>query len=382
MGATELDRTTTFAGIGAAEVECAHCGLAVPAGFVRAQGSPEFCCDGCRTAYDVIHDSGLAAYYQLAERRQAAVRATGGSFEEFDHPAFHELYVRARPGGLVETRLLLEGIHCSSCVWLVERVPRVLPGLARAELDMSRGLVDLTWDPGALALSDIARFLDTLGYRPHPFRGGKADALRHAEDRAMLARIGVTGAIAGNVMMVAAAIYSGWFGHMAHADERYFRWLSLALVTPAMLYPAQVFFRGAWAALRTRTLHMDVPIALALAIGYARGAANTIADRGPIYFDGVATLVFLLLVGRYLQQRAQRRAADSTEFLHALSPASARVLENGVERVIPTPALLPGMTLVVRPGDSVAADGLVLAGRSELDLSLLTGESQIGRAHV
>ena len=128
----------------------------------------------------------------------------------------------------------------------------------------------------------------------------------------MLARIGVAGAIAGNVMMIAAAIYSGWFGHMEHADERYFRWLSLLLTAPALLFPGRVFFRGAWAALRTRTLHMDIPIALALGIGFARGAINTVTDHGPIYFDGVATLIFLLLVGRYFQQQAQRSAADST----------------------------------------------------------------------
>ncbi len=376
MSTTELDRAAALAGGAAAAVTCTHCGLPVPAGLVRAGAEAQFCCDGCRTAYDVIHDSGLAAYYQLAERRQAAVTASGESFEAFDHPAFHELYVRTLPDGLAETRLLLEGIHCSSCVWLVERVPLVVPGLARAELEVTRGLVRVVWDPATTRLSAIARFLDTIGYRPHPFRGGRADAIRHAEDRAMLARIGVAGAIAGNVMMVAAAIYSGWFGHMEHADERYFRWVSLALTTPAMLFPGRVFFRGAWAALRTRTLHMDVPIALALAIGFLRGAINTITDHGPIYFDGVATLIFLLLVGRFLQQRAQRTAADSTEFLHALSPSSARVVEDGAERVVPTQALLPGMVLAVRPGDTIAADGIVVSGHSEIDLSLLTGESR------
>ena len=376
MTTTELDRAANLAGDAVVAKLCTHCGLPVPAGLGQEDAPARFCCDGCHAAYDVIHDSGLAAYYQLAERRQAAVSASGGSFEEFDHPAFHELYVRTGPDGLAETRLLLEGIHCSSCVWLVERVPLVLPGLARAELEVTRGLVRLSWDPATTRLSQVARFLDTIGYHPHPFRGVKADVIRHAEDRAMLARIGVAGAIAGNVMMVSAAIYSGWFGHMEHADERYFRWVSLLLTTPAMLFPGRVFFRGAWAALRTRTLHMDVPIAIALGVGFLRGAANTITDRGPIYFDGVATLIFLLLVGRYLQQRAQRGATDSAEFLHALSPSSARVLEDGLERVIPTQALLPGMTLAVRPGDTIAADGIVLTGHSEIDLSLLTGESR------
>ena len=357
-------------------LDCTHCGLPVPRGRIEPEAVLQFCCAGCATAWQVIHDSGLAAYYRMAERRQAAVESSGASFEEFDHPAFQELHVSTGSDGLAEVRLQLEGIHCSSCVWLVERLPRVVPGLARAELEATRGLVRLRWDPRAATLSRIARFLDTLGYRPHPFRGGRADGIRHRQDRAMLARIGVAGAIAGNVMMLAAAIYSGWFGHMEHADQRYFRWLSLLLTLPALLYPGNVFFRGAWAALRTRTLHMDVPIALALAIGFGRGAVNTATDRGPIYFDGVAMLVFLLLLGRFLQQRAQRTAADSTELLHALAPASARVVENGNERVVPAQALLPGMLLAVRPGDALAADGVVDAGESEIDLSLLTGESR------
>ncbi len=267
-------------------------------------------------------------------------------------------------------------MHCGSCVWLVERVPLRLAGMASAELDVRRSVARVTWDAAALPLSAIARFLDTLGYRPHPFRGVKAERMRRAEDRAMLVRIGVSGAIAGNVMTVALAIYSGWFGHIEPEYERYFRWVSLILTVAAM-GPAMVFFRGGWAALRTRTLHMDLPIALALGAGFVRGAINTITDRGPIYFDGVTTLVFLLLVGRFLQQRAQRAATDSAELLYALSPSAARVVDDaGGVRELPTEALLPGMTLDVRPGDTLAADGTVLAGASDLDVSLLTGETR------
>jgi Cu2+-exporting ATPase len=142
------------------------------------------------------------------------------------------------------------------------------------------------------------------------------------------------------------------------------------------VWPGRVFLRGAWAALRTRTLHMDLPIGLALAVGYLRGAWNTVFDRGPIYFDGVASLIFLLLVGRFLQQRAQRAAQDSAEWLHALSPSTARVVDGDTVREVPAEALLPGMVVEVRAGDVLPADGIVLDGRSSLDLSFLTGESR------
>jgi len=354
---------------------CTHCGLPVPAGLLEPHAPRQFCCGGCRTAYAVIHEVGLDRYYEQAERREHAVEPSGRSWEEFDHPAFHQLYVRSRPDGLLETSLYLDGVHCASCVWLVERVPLAVPGVREAELNVGRSLARIVWDPTRQPLSAIARFLDTIGYRAHPFRGVRADEARRAEDRVALARIGVAAALAANIMTVAFAMYAGWFGGMERVVERYFRWISLLLVTPALLWPGRVFFKSAWAALRTRSLHMDVPVALALGAGFVRGAMNTVADTGPVYFDGLAVLIFLLLVGRFLQQRAQRAAIDSSELLYALSPSSARVVTDEGLRDIPTEALLPGMLVEVRAAETVPADGVVTEGGSEVDIALLTGES-------
>ncbi len=355
-------------------VPCAHCSLPVPPG---GQGSgPAFCCSGCRVAWDVLHDSGLSRYYDLAERRARRVETSGRGFEEFDHAAFQQLWVRTRADGLCETELYLEGVHCASCVWLVERTPLAVPGVACAELNLARGIVHVAWDPARATLSSAARFLDTLGYRPHPFRGVRADQLRRREDRAALVRIGVAGAIAMNVMLASVAIYSGWgAGGMDAPILRYFRWIAMILTLPTMVWPARTFYRGALSSLRTHTFHMDVPIALALSAAFVHGVANTLTDHGPIYFDGVATLVFLLLCGRFLQSRAQRAAVDSAELLHALSPATARVLDGDAVREVPAEALVPGMVFEARDGETLAADGTVLEGRSELDRALLTGES-------
>ncbi len=356
------------------DVACAHCGLPVPP--AEREAELPFCCSGCRVAWDVLHDSGLARYYDLSERRNLRVEPSGRAFDEFDHPAFQQLWVRTRADGLAETELYLEGVHCASCVWLVERTPLAVPGVASAELDLARGLVRLAWDREKATLSAAARFLDTLGYRPHPFRGVKADRMRRMEDRAALIRIGVAGAIAMNVMLAAVAIYSGWGpGGMEVAFMRFFRWVSMILTLPTLIWPARPFYRGALSSLRTRVLHMDVPIAIALTAAYLHGAVNTFRGDGPIYFDGVATLVFLLLCGRFLQTRAQRAAVDSAELLHALSPAIARVVEDEVIREVPAEALVPGMVIDVRDGETLAGDGVVLEGRSEIDRALLTGES-------
>jgi Cu2+-exporting ATPase len=374
MAADATTAVPTFAAT--AQVSCSHCRLPVAAGLVVPDSDRQFCCAGCRTAFAILSEHGLAGYYRIAERRDAPVRSSGRTFAEFDHATFHELYVRRTADGLAQVDLYLEGVHCAACVWLVERVPLVVPGVARAELNVRRSLARVVWDDAAVSLSEVARTLDSLGYHPHPFRGLEVEALRRKEDRAMLARIGIAGAIAANVMLAALALYSGELGGMEGPYERFFRWVSLILTTPAVFGPGRVFFAGAWASLRTRTLHMDLPIAIALAVGWARGTMNTITDSGPIYFDGLATLTFALLAGRFLQQRGQRAAADAAELLYSLSPSTARVVDGDSVRDLPAQALLPGMVLDVRAGESFAADGVVTSGPSTVDMALLTGESR------
>ncbi len=382
------ERTALAPAVGAradapSAVTCTHCGLPVPSGLIAPAAPRQFCCTGCRAAYEILHEHGLDQYYRLGEPRGVSVSPTGRGYEEFDHEAFQKLYVRPLPGGRAQVDLYLEGVHCASCVWLVERVPLLLPGVVRGELEIRRSLARVEWDPATVPLSRVARMVDSLGYPPHPFRGVQREAIRRREDRAMLVRIGVAGAIAGNIMLAAFALYAGWGGGMEHQWQLFFRWVSFLLVTPALFWPGRIFFAGAWAALRTRTLHMDVPVALGLAVGYAQGAINTIRDSGPIYFDGLALLIFLLLVGRYLQQRGQRAAADGAELLYSLTPSTARVIEpDGATRMVPAEALLPGAELEVRAGETLAADGVITAGRSQLDTALLTGESHAMSAEV
>ncbi|MES2176689.1 MAG: heavy metal translocating P-type ATPase [Gemmatimonadota bacterium] len=358
-------------------ISCTHCGLPVSPALVQPDATSQFCCAGCRTAFEFLSENGLAAYSSFRDKRLAPVQSTGRSYEEFDHPAFAELYVRPASDGLSAVELYLEGVHCASCVWLVERVPLLVNGVVRVELDVRRSLARVEWNCAAVPLSMVARALDRLGYAPHPFRGVARDAIRRREDRAMLMRIGVAGAIAGNVMLASLALYAGDFSTMEGSFERMFRWVCLALTIPAILGPGRVFFVGAWSALRTRSLHMDLPIAIALGAGALRGAINTVTDSGPIYFDGVTTLIFLLLTGRFLQQRGQRAATDAAQLLFSLAPTTARVVEDDdTEREIPSVALVPGMEVIVRAGETFPADGVISEGHTSINASLLTGESR------
>ncbi len=358
---------------------CSHCGLPVPAGLLDPHSDSQFCCSGCRVAYEVIRGSGLEQFYRIRERIEEpgrAALATGGRYEHFDDPTFHDLYVRRRADNLATVELYLEGVHCAACVWLVERTPIVIPGVAECRLDIGRSLATLSWNPETTSLSDAARFLDSIGYPSHPFRGTESSAIERRADRSFLIRIAVAGAVAGNIMLLAFALYGGYFHGIETEYEQLFRWVSMALSLPSVLWCASVFYRGAWGSLRTRTLHMDVPISVGILAGFLWGSINTIRGVGEIYFDTVTVLIFLLLVGRFIQRRQQRSAARATEMLFSLAPATARVVDGDSIREVPVAALDSGSTVELRAGDSVPADGVVLHGSSTLDLSLLTGESR------
>ena len=359
-------------------VECSHCSLPVPAGLVEDGAEHQFCCSGCRVAYEVIRGHGLDGYYDIKSRIDApeqAARVSGKAFSEFDDPAFHRLYCRTLPSGLETVELYLEGVHCAACVWLVEKLTVVVDGVAEVRLDLGKALATVTWDPRTTPLSQVARFLDSIGYVPHPFRGVEARDMARREERSLLVRIAVAGAIAGNVMLIAFALYGGHFHSIADEYSTLFRWVSLGLALPSVFWCASVFYRGAWGALRTRSLHMDLPIAIGILAGFTQGAVNTVRGTGEIYFESVTALIFFLLVGRFLQRRQQLKAASSTELMFSLAPSTARLVEGTAVREVPLESLAAGAVVEVRAGDSIPADGIVVEGASTLDRSLLTGES-------
>lgn len=362
---------------------CTHCGLPVPKGLIVANHDEQFCCQGCAAVYELIHGCGLDSYYRLRDQSempgQAVKQTDRDRIDSFDTDKFHELYVRTRDDGMCVVDLMLEGVHCAACVWLIEKLPRVVTGVIEARLSLRQATVRITWDPAQVSLSKIAKGLSTLGYPPHPARGNK-DGVQLAEQRTMMIRMGVAGALAGNTMLLAFALYTGLFSAMEAQYAQLFRWSSAVLGVIALAWPGRVFFQGAIAALRTRSPHLDVPIALALGVGGAAGLVNVVLGRGEIYFDSLTVLVFLLLVGRFIQYRQQRRADESVGLLFSLTPTHCRrvVVDAPVESIeqVPVEAVQVGNLLEVRAGELIPADGTVEQGSASIIASLLTGESK------
>lgn len=360
-------------------VDCSHCGLPVAPADVVADCPQQFCCHGCAAVYSAIHQQGLERYYELRQQagKSEPTRSSGRSYAELSDPAFRDLHVRTLPSGMQQVELYLQGVHCSACVWIVERLTQILPGVVGSRLDLHRSSAELVWDPAQISLSEIARKIDQFGYPVHPFRGASTRLLRRQEERTLLMRIGLAWAVSGNVMMMSLSLYAGWFSDMDADTTQLFRWVSMVVTLPSLAWSARPFYQGAWSALKNRLLHMDLPVAIGLTAGYLGGAWNVLRGQGEIYFDSVASLIFLLLVGRWVQLRQRRQASDAAELLFSLAPSAVHLVDaHGAVQDVPIERVQVGDLVEVRSGEAFPTDGVLELGSTTMDASVLTGESR------
>jgi Cu2+-exporting ATPase len=370
---------------GDATKPCTHCGLPVAV----SEDPPEevFCCVGCQSVYHAIQDAGLDSFYELQDRGGEAARADAdvSHLDELDSEAFQRRHTTLRDDGRREADFHLEGVHCAGCVWIVEQMPDFVDGVDVARLNLGRARLHVVWDPESTALSEIGEWLAQFGYAAHPARSD-GDS-RNEAGRDLLRRMGVTWAIAANVMLLAFALYSG-LGPDAEAGLFHaFRYLSFGLATMSIIYGGSLFFRRAWASIRPlladpssfqpSRLSIDIPISLGIIGGYTQSTVATVTGAGEIWFDSITVLIAALLTARWLQIRGRRIAGDAADRLLSVIPTTARhVAPSGRTVSVPTDALEPGSVVEVRTGEVIPADGRILEGHSAVHRGVLTGESR------
>ncbi|MDA8384233.1 MAG: heavy metal translocating P-type ATPase [Betaproteobacteria bacterium] len=371
----------------APEVACFHCGQPVPpeltlAVVVNGRSEP-MCCHGCRAVASAIVDNGLADYYRhrtaLPSGPQEVIPEALRDLALYDHPEIQKSFVvdLAEPEGPVrEAVLILEGITCAACIWLNERHLMQLPGVQSVQVNYGTHRARVRWDDAAIKLSRILAEIRLLGYKAHPYSAQTSEELRRKARRLDLRRLAVAGLCAVQVMMMAVALYSGAIHGMERSTRDLLRWVSFGLTLPVMLYSAVPFYSGAWSALRAQRLNMDVPVVVALIAGFLGSAWWTIRGGGTVYYDTVTMFVLFLLSTRFLERGANERSLDAAENLLRLAPALATRVVHGEQTVVPVADLVAGDTILAKPGETIAVDGVVLEGKSNADESLLTGESR------
>jgi Cu2+-exporting ATPase len=365
-----------------APTPCYHCGLPVPAGsHFRAEvlgQTREMCCPGCQAVAEAIVAGGLEHYYshrsENSANPQALPQALPDELALYDRSDVQQPFVQ-HEGELSETQLLIEGISCAACGWLIEKHLRGVPGVAEAHLNLSNHRLQVRWQDSRIPLSKLLAELRRIGYAAHPWRADEAAERLAAENRRRMRELGVAGLLWMQVMMATMATWPEFNIDLSPELDKILRWTSLFLTTPIVFYCCGQFFRGALRDLRTRHLTMDVSVSLAIGGAYVAGIWSTITGQGELYFDAVGMFALFLLAGRYLERRARERTAAATAQLVQLLPASCLRLEaDGQSQRILLSELRVGERVLVQPGSLIPADGRIVAGQSSVDESLLTGE--------
>ncbi len=358
---------------------CDHCGLPVPEFRAAAKSSDEkiFCCEGCRTVYQIITGHQLEEYYEIKKGSEFFARSQPASsvlsrYSYLDEPVVKEKLAYGSQARCMD--FYVEGVHCVACLWLIERIGKLVPGVEGVQMSLGSMVAKVTLKEQG-SFSSVAEGLERIGYKPHPVSEGRqARDLNSAENRREMTRIGVAGFCMMNIMILFISIYAGAEGGMLHL----FRWLSGLLFIPVTVYGAAPFYRGALSSLKIREINIDLPVAGALLLGSAASVWNLVMGSEHIYFDSLTAFVFLLLSARYALKTIYQKTASQMGAGEFLIPKSALRWNPATKtsEVAAVETLLPGEFLLIPQGEIIAADGEVTSGGGYADFHMFSGESE------
>ena len=307
---------------------------------------------------------------------QRGCPTTGGPVADHGAAADPSAFVRKEDDGLAHLDLLVRGARCAGCIAKIEGGVKALPGVRSSQLNLSTGKFSVAWTPGTADPGVIARTIADLGYQVSPFDPGEAEEERDREGRFLLICMAVAGFAAMNVMLFSVSVWAGFGGEMQASTRALFHWLSALIALPAAAFAGQPFFRSAFASLRKGKANMDVPISLAVLLALGVSLYETFTGGADTYFDAALMLLFFLLIGRWLDHRLRGRTRLAARELLALQAVTANRLEpDGTVRAVQAREIVPGDKIILWPGDRAPVDGHVLEGESDVDMALVSGES-------
>ncbi|MBS1562268.1 MAG: heavy metal translocating P-type ATPase [Bacteroidetes bacterium] len=361
------------------DVPCVHCGELCTGHIVDAQEHP-FCCNGCKSVYEILHANDLCDYYQHDDHAGVSMRQRpmpADAFAALDDPSVARQLLEYSSESMHRVRLSIPSMHCTSCVWLLEQLDRIDSGVLRSTVDVMRKQVTIEFDPSRTTLRAIATMLTSIGYEPvvrieagasHLQQGGDRSAIR-----ALYLRIGVAAFAAGNIMLFSVAQYFG-ASTMQPALITVFQIASIILSVPVLVFSASPWFRSAAGALRARRVNLDVPVSLGILVLFARSVADIAGGAGEGFLDSFAGLVLFLLVGRLFQQRAFDALSFDRTY-RSFFPLSVRVERKQEEEVIPIEGIVVGDTMQIRNGEVIPCDSVLLGQCGYVDYSFVSGEA-------
>src|SRR5581483_2463874 len=357
-------------------VACFHCGEPCR-GEPFTKSEKVFCCQGCLFVHELLSESGMERFYDLDIHPGVRVKKTTSSaqWSFLDEPSVRLKLLDFTDGKTSRVTFHIPAIHCVACVWLLENLFRLLPGVGTAQVNFPRREVAINFSSSQVPLSRLVSFLVSIGYEPELNFGQLDKPRRGSLNKRLWLQIGLAGFAFGNIMLFSLPTYFGLDSLSGPAFKALFGWLSLALAIPVLVYSASDYWRSAYLAVRQRRLTLEVPIALGLAALYAQSLVEVISGHGEGYADSLAGLVFLLLCGRAFQQKSHERIAFDRDFKSFFPLSVTRKSADGEEN-IGLNNLRVGDRLFLRNGELIPADAKLLSGSALIDYSFVTGESE------
>ncbi|MCB0399736.1 MAG: heavy metal translocating P-type ATPase metal-binding domain-containing protein [Winogradskyella sp.] len=353
---------------------CFHCGDDCGNHPITFQ-EKSFCCNGCKTVFEIFNENDLTCYYDLQNSPGAIPKEIEGKYDFLSKENIIEKLTEFRSDEIEIATLYIPHIHCSSCIWILENLKKLNPNISDSQVNFGKKTVRVTYNPQATDLKSVVILLSSIGYEPYisldDFKAGKKQV-----NRTLIYKLGVAGFAFGNIMFLSFPEYFEINEFWLEQYKHMFRWLMFSLSIPVVFYAAQDYFVSAYKGLKARLLNIDVPIALGVSVLFIRSTVEIAFDIGSGFFDSLSGLVFFLLLGKFFQQKTYDFLSFERDYKSYFPIAITKIEKDGSENAIQVYDIEKGDRLLIRNEELIPVDGILINGKGKIDYSFVTGESQ------
>ena len=357
------------------KIACDHCQLEFDKDVLIQDEGHYFCCNGCQGVYHLLQSEGLESFYdKVGDVKLDPANKVVADLGKFDLDGFSKKYVTDKDG-FSEVSLIIDGIHCSACVWLNEKVLHRTEGIIEASINYTNHKAKVIWDPSIIKLSEIIQKIQSIGYNAYPYdaKAGEERANKTRKDYYSRLLVGVFATM--NMMFLAVAHYSGQLTGITHDMKMVLIWAQFILTTPVLFYTGWVYFKGAYFGLKNRFINMDFLIAFGATLAYIYSIYSMISGVGEVYFDSVVMIITFIFVGKYLEVLSKKQAVDTLDSLTSSIPTEVLVIRGDEKVIVSIQEVKIGEVIEIKPGEKIVIDGVLLSGEGGVDESSISGES-------
>jgi len=358
---------------------CFHCGDDCDRQSITFQ-EKSFCCNGCKTVFEIFNENDLTCYYDLQNSPGAIPKEIEGKYDFLSQENIIEKLTEFRDGSIEIATLYIPHIHCSSCIWILENLNKLNPNISDSQVNFGKKTVRVTYNSETTNLKSVVLLLSSIGYEPYisldDFKSGKQQI-----NRSLIYKLGIAAFGFGNIMFLSFPEYFEVDEFWLEQYKPFFRWLMFAMSLPIAFYSAQDYFISAYKGLRARLLNIDVPIALGVSVLFIRSTIEIMFDIGSGFFDSLAGLIFFLLVGKFFQQKTYDFLSFERDYKSYFPIAITKIDKTGNENSIQVYDIEKGDRILIRNEELIPVDGILINGKAKIDYSFVTGESQTVTKH-